>query len=171
MVEQRNVVKPLSLQMKTNQNYDMGRQGELQEQDSRQGPKNIHLQTQDAIAVSDIPLVVTTAATSTSKALSGDQMLYGYPLCVEASSSAKDILKDAKMWEEDMLNAPNMPEDRERAEVIVTTDPSMVSPSQSIGEASQALPPSRFDHSLEPLKKIVDPRLVDEPSTKPRIAS
>ncbi|GLJ39755.1 hypothetical protein SUGI_0812610 [Cryptomeria japonica] len=70
--------------------------------------------------------------------------------------------------------------------VIVTVSPSMVSHPQSIGEASQAPPPSWFGHNVDPFKfvfkktletekkrraKTLDMRSVDEPSTEPPTAS
>ncbi|GLJ50626.1 hypothetical protein SUGI_1078500 [Cryptomeria japonica] len=118
----------------------------------------------------DVKEIDASAATSTSEALSGDQMsqIADVTLSTIASSSVKEILEDAKTWEEDMLNAPDMPEDRERAERSIsgfaTTAPSMP-------------PPSWFNHNLEPLKKVfkrnpkadkekiektVDPRSTDE---------
>ncbi|GLJ42301.1 hypothetical protein SUGI_0875730 [Cryptomeria japonica] len=83
-------------------------------------------------------------------------------------------------------NSSKTPKRVKKDPVIATISTSMVSHPQSIGEASQAQTPSRYDHNVDPFKyvfkktlksdkerraKTLGPRAADEPSTESRTAS
>ncbi|XP_057852946.1 uncharacterized protein LOC131063174 [Cryptomeria japonica] len=85
-----------------------------------------------------------------------------------------------------MANPPPCTREASQDPVIATVSTSMVSHPQSIGEASQAHTPSRYDHNMDPFKyvfkknpksdkerraKTLAPKSTDEPSIEPRTAS
>ncbi|XP_059073897.1 uncharacterized protein LOC131060478 [Cryptomeria japonica] len=134
-------------------------------------------QTQDAAVVSHTPPLVTIAATSMPKVLTGDQMsqideitlsaidfgLQGYtgtPSSSRARPKKKNSSKMPKRGKKrplsyvDLLNAPDSPVDQERAEEISIHISSMANPPPCTGEASQ-----------NPVIATVSPSMVSHPQS------
>ncbi|GLJ46996.1 hypothetical protein SUGI_0991930 [Cryptomeria japonica] len=123
----------------------------------------------------------------------GLQGYTGTPSASRARPKKKDSSKTPKRRKKEisipissMANPPPCTGEASQDPVIATVSTSMVSHPQSIGEASQAQTPSRYDHNVDPFKyvfkktpksdkerraKTLAPRSADEPFTEPHTAS